>query len=147
MTYPLSRLEVSIQAASSDGLFYGRFPHGDKPVSSLTGLASDATTASGALSTAIKLGGAAVTTTSAQANGLILTLTPLWTDPLSQATQNVPYSYQLSAKGGTAPYFYSLQAGFTLPAGLSLVGDTITGTPTTPVSLLAENFIVTDSAP
>jgi hypothetical protein len=41
-----------------------------------------------------------------------------------------PYSQKLSASGGIAPYSWSVAAG-SLPAGLSLSGDTIAGTPTT----------------
>lgn len=69
MAYPFSRLEVSIQAASGDGLYYGRFPHGDKPVlTSISGAAVSAVSAAGALSTAIRLGGAAADLSSASAS-------------------------------------------------------------------------------
>jgi hypothetical protein len=37
-----SRLNVSIPTASSDGRFYGRYPHGDKPSSGAVGLLEDA---------------------------------------------------------------------------------------------------------
>lgn len=69
MAYPFSRLEVSIQAASGDGLYYGRFPHGDAPASgaSMTGAALTRITAVAALQTQIKLGGAAADTISASA--------------------------------------------------------------------------------
>lgn len=53
------------------------------------------------------------------------------TSPLPQAweQQVQPYSQSLSATGGDTPYTWSLTNG-NLPPGLSLVGDTITGTPT-----------------
>ena len=49
--------------------------------------------------------------------------------PLPPGTPGVGYSLTLSASGGTAPYSWSLASG-SLPAGLSLTGATIAGTPT-----------------
>ncbi len=46
------------------------------------------------------------------------------------ATVNVSYSGPIGVSGGTSPYSCSLVSG-TLPAGLSLTGCTVTGTPTT----------------
>jgi uncharacterized membrane protein YhdT len=58
------------------------------------------------------------------------------TDALSVSTTSLPtawtdneYSQQLSAAGADGTYSWSISAG-TLPAGLSLVGSTISGTPT-----------------
>lgn len=49
---------------------------------------------------------------------------------LPGGTAGTPYGGgQLSATGGTTPYTWSLQSG-TLPAGLAIVGQSITGTPT-----------------
>jgi hypothetical protein len=48
-------------------------------------------------------------------------------------TVNVPYSGPIGISGGTGPYTCTLTAG-TLPAGLSLSGCTIIGTPTAPGS-------------
>lgn len=48
---------------------------------------------------------------------------------MSPGTQGVAYSRTLGASGGTAPYTYAITSG-ALPAGLSLSGGSITGTPT-----------------
>jgi Putative Ig domain len=58
-------------------------------------------------------------------------LTVTTTSPLPGATTGSAYTTTLTASGGTAPYTWSLQSG-TLPAGLAISGQTITGTPTTP---------------
>jgi len=57
--------------------------------------------------------------------------------PLTITTASLPngsvgtaYSGTLAATGGTAPYIWSITSG-SLPAGLSLNGSTISGTPTT----------------
>jgi Putative Ig domain len=50
------------------------------------------------------------------------------TDPLAGGTINIAYSTPLNASGGTAPYTYSVNSG-ALPAGLSISGGLITGTP------------------
>jgi uncharacterized protein YhjY with autotransporter beta-barrel domain len=56
-----------------------------------------------------------------------LTITP---PTLPSGSQGVPYSQNLTASGGTAPYAFALTAG-ALPAGLVLGGSgAITGTPT-----------------
>lgn len=52
------------------------------------------------------------------------------TESLSGGTVDSDYSQSLSATGGTSPYSWSVITG-TLPAGLTLSGDTISGTPTT----------------
>src|SRR4030095_7852729 len=49
--------------------------------------------------------------------------------PLPPGTPGVGYSLTLSASGGTTPYSWSLVSG-SLPAGLSLAGAPIAGTPT-----------------
>jgi uncharacterized membrane protein len=56
-------------------------------------------------------------------------LTILSSSPLPNATSNSPYSTTLTASGGTSPYIWSITAG-ALPAGLSLSGNQIAGTPT-----------------
>lgn len=57
---------------------------------------------------------------------LTLTLTNL-----PGATVGVPYTETIGATGGTAPYTCMITAG-TLPAGLTLNGCVVSGTPTTP---------------
>ncbi len=53
------------------------------------------------------------------------------TSSLANGTTGTAYSQTLAATGGAAPYVWSLQAGCTLPAGLSLsTGGVISGTPT-----------------
>ena len=56
-------------------------------------------------------------------------LTILSTSPPA-GTVGVGYSYSLAASGGNPPYTWSISAG-SLPAGLSIVGSAIEGTPTT----------------
>jgi Putative Ig domain len=48
---------------------------------------------------------------------------------LPNGTVNVPYSSTIGVTGGTAPYSCTITAG-TLPAGLSLAGCLVSGTPT-----------------
>src|SRR5207249_10729529 len=49
---------------------------------------------------------------------------------LSGGTESVAYSQTFSASGGTGPYTYAVTSG-SLPPGLNLTGDTVSGTPTT----------------
>lgn len=49
---------------------------------------------------------------------------------LPDAIQGTAYSQALSATGGTAPYTWTISSG-ALPAGISISGNTISGTPTT----------------
>jgi Putative Ig domain len=58
--------------------------------------------------------------------------------PLSNGTVGTGYSQTLAATGGTPPYAWSVTTG-TLPAGLTLSGAAISGTPTTAV---AANFTI-----
>lgn len=51
-------------------------------------------------------------------------------DTLPTATVGTAYSQTLSATGGTSPYTWAVTSG-SLPAGLTLSGSTISGTPTT----------------
>lgn len=52
-------------------------------------------------------------------------------DRLLAGGVNQPYSYRLSSAGGATPLTYSVAAG-ALPAGITLAGDTLRGTATTP---------------
>jgi hypothetical protein len=62
-------------------------------------------------------------------NGSTPALT-IGTTSLLGGTAGTAYTQALSASGGTAPYAWSIASG-SLPAGLSLAGGTISGTPTT----------------
>ena len=52
------------------------------------------------------------------------------TSSFPNATQNSNYSQSLSATGGIIPYAWSVSSG-ALPAGISISGNSISGTPTT----------------
>ena len=69
----------------------------------------------------------AFTMTTTAAGALAITNT----SPLPGGTTGVAYTTILTAVGGTAPYTWSLLSG-TLPTGLAISGQTITGTPTVP---------------
>ena len=66
------------------------------------------------------------------------------TNSLPNGTVGVVYSATIDASGGTTPYSCSITSG-TLPAGLSLSGCTVSGTPTTPGSSTV-TVTVTDSS-
>ena len=66
------------------------------------------------------------------------------TTSLPDGTVDSEYSATLSAVGGTAPYSWSITSG-SPPLGLSLSGDTISGTPTT-IETQGFTVQVTDSA-
>ena len=76
-----------------------------------------------------------------------VTVTPaalaIATVSLVYGQEGVDYSYTLVAAGGTSPYTWSIIAG-SLPDGLGLGGDTISGTPTT-VGTSSFTANVTDS--
>jgi hypothetical protein len=66
-------------------------------------------------------------------------------ESIPDAYQGTPYSYQLTACCGTAPYTWSIWSG-SLPAGLTLSSSgLISGTPTT-VGYTLVYIRVTDSA-
>ncbi|WP_446744206.1 beta strand repeat-containing protein [Silvibacterium acidisoli] len=70
-----------------------------------------------------------------------LTLTSTTLPP---GTVGVPYTGTIGASGGTAPYSCAITSG-TLPAGLTISGCTVSGTPTTPGTSQV-TVKVTDSA-
>lgn len=51
-------------------------------------------------------------------------------NPMPSAFKNLPYAQTLTLTGGQSPFTWSVSSG-SLPAGLSLVGNVISGTPTT----------------
>ena len=65
----------------------------------------------------------------------IISITPA---SLSPGMVGAQFSQLLTANGGTAPYTFSVKAGSTLPPGLNLSGNTLTGSPT-----LANSFTFT----
>ncbi|WP_027485765.1 putative Ig domain-containing protein [Rhodanobacter sp. OR87] len=77
--------------------------------------ATDSTSITGTASYSVSIGAPSVAVTN----------TP------TAAVINRPYSFTLTAAGGTPPYTYTLDGGTTLPAGLTLASNgTISGTPT-----------------
>jgi Putative Ig domain len=69
--------------------------------------------------------------TSGPLNIVVSTLAFTTTSPLTPGTVNTAYpGVQFAATGGTAPYTFSLAAGSTLPAGLTLSNGDLTGIPT-----------------
>lgn len=62
-------------------------------------------------------------------------------EALADGNNGSPYLNTLTSTGGTSPYTYTISAG-TLPTGLSLVADAISGTPTVDDTF---NFTVTST--
>lgn len=74
--------------------------------------------------------------------GLIITSTT----PLKTATEGEPYKMELTAQGGTPPYFWGIISG-KLPAGLTLSSDgVITGTPATDATATFDVKVFDNSA-
>ncbi len=77
--------------------------------------ATDNASTTGTASYSISIGPASVNVTNTPADAVV----------------NSPYSFTLTASGGTPPYTYTMDSGTTPPPGLSLTPDgTISGTPT-----------------
>ena len=68
------------------------------------------------------------------------------TNSLPNGSVGVAYSASISATGGTTPYICSMTAG-TLPAGLSMSGCTVSGTPTTAGSATVTIKVTDSSSP
>jgi len=68
------------------------------------------------------------------------------TNTLPNGTVGVVYSASIGASGGTTPYTCSISSG-TLPAGLTLTGCTVTGTPTTAGSSTVTVMVTDSSSP
>jgi hypothetical protein len=76
---------------------------------------------------------------------IIINPLPLVTSTtLPNGTIGVPYTTTLTNSGGLAPFTWSITAG-TLPAGLSLSGSSIGGTPTVPTGTSNFTIQVTDA--
>jgi Putative Ig domain len=71
-----------------------------------------------------------LTTDKAFVLDVVLPLVIATPSPLPSGEPGTPYSQNLSAAGGLAPYSWSVITG-TLPAGLTLAAGTVSGTPTT----------------
>jgi hypothetical protein len=104
---------------------------------SQTGGALSGQTATAATFTAGSAGSASVTATSAAdttksatTNITIAAMPSITTTTLPAATVGQKYSQTISATGGTGSLTYSISTG-ALPTGLTLTGNTISGTPTT----------------
>lgn len=116
-------------------------------INSATGVISGTPTAAGTADFTVQVtdetGKTATATASIAVTAPISVLT-LTTTALPNGTVNVPYAATIGVSGGTAPYSCSITSG-TLPAGLTLSGCTVSGTPTTPgASTVTVN--VTDSS-
>jgi len=124
-------------------------------ISSTTGAISGTPTGSAGVSTfTVKVTDSATTPVSVTSGSYTITVTatPLvWTSPTTGTdtytvgTAITPIN--LVTTGGTGAITYSVNSG-TLPAGLSIVGNQLTGTPTAP-TVVAGNpvtFLATDSA-
>lgn len=81
-------------------------------------------------------------TTSAVDGGTPLSVT---TANLPEATKGQAYSATLEATGGTAPYTWSVQSG-TLPQGIALSGNTLSGTVDESAKTATVTFKAVDSA-
>ena len=74
-----------------------------------------------------------------------VTLVILTPATLPDATVGAAYAEALTAEGGKLPIVWSLKAGSTLPAGITLTGSTLSGTPTT-AGVNTFTLVVTDVA-
>jgi hypothetical protein len=144
-----------ISATGGSGTFTWTLTSGSLPAgltlssstsSSVTIDGTPTTTGTSKFTVQVTVGGSTVS------QALSITINP--PPPLSVGTKFLPngtvgtaYSATLAASSGTAPYTWSIVTG-SLPAGLSLSGSTISGTPTTPTPTPTPTFTVqvTDSS-
>jgi hypothetical protein len=99
-----------------------------------TGIISGTTTATGSYSFSVTVKDSAGATSTSQFTLTVQTATGgptlTTTSPLPNATLNQSYTLTLEVSGGTSPYAYSQTAG-TMPPGVRLSSNRVTGTPTT----------------
>lgn len=107
-----------------------------------TGTISGSPTTAGSYNVDVKLTDSAATSVSKQFTIMVSSAMTVTTIPavVPSMTVGLTTSFQLDVAGGTAPYTWSSS---TLPAGLALSGNTVSGTPTTPGSSSIV-FTVTD---
>ncbi|GGH06380.1 hypothetical protein GCM10011586_23180 [Silvibacterium dinghuense] len=102
-------------------------------ISASTGVISGTPTTAGSSTFVVQVqdstGATATASASITVNAATSTLT-LTTTTLPNGTVGVAYSATIGVSGGTSPYSCAITSG-TLPAGLSLSGCTVSGTPTT----------------
>ena len=129
-----SAYSATLAAAGGNGTYTFSLANGSLPAGlTLAGnLISGTPTAAGSSTFTVK---AADTTGSSGTQPLTITVDPapvnLVTSSLANGTVGTSYLQSLSATGGTGAYVYSLISG-SLPAGLTLSGNQITGTPSSP---------------
>ena len=141
---------VSLAASGGYGALHWAISAGTLPA----GLTLTGNTISGTPSTATSGAGITVTASDSAApamsasQALTLTVQPA---PLRISTATLPggtigaaYSASLAASGGTGAYHWAVSGA--LPAGLTLSGNTISGTPSVPQSGVSLTVTVTDSA-
>jgi hypothetical protein len=110
----------------------GSLPNG-LTINPATGVISGTPAVAGAFDFTVQVQDASGQTATAAASIAVTTPVPalaLTTTALPNGTVNVPYTATIGVTGGTPPYSCSITSG-TLPAGLTLSGCTVSGTPTT----------------
>lgn len=140
---------VSLQASGGSGVYTWTAPAGSLPPGltlQTNGVLSGIPTVGGTYPVSVQ-----VTDTSGQTvqRSFVLTVSSLGIGAASLPTgqYNSPYSFTLSASGGTPPYHWSIPPSGTLPAGLTLNPTTgaLTGAPAE-AGFWPVPIVVTDSA-
>jgi hypothetical protein len=122
---------------------------GGLTINSATGVISGVPTTAGSFSFTVQVQDATGKTATAAASIAItapISAPVLTTTALPNGTVGVPYSAIIGVSGGTAPYSCSIISG-TLPAGLTLSGCTVSGTPTTAGTSTVQVKVVDSSNP